>query len=422
MKKGSSMRSNRRITAILGASVLLSTAVLTGCTSGGGGQEEPSSLSFVTWLGDEGLAKWQTAADAFEEATGTHIEIESIPFESYDQVVTSRIEAGNAPDLMESVTEKQALLTGADLLEDLSDQPWVSDQIPAVADFAASYYDGKTYAFIPALDSAGVFYNVDLFEAQGVEVPTTWDEFLDVVGTFRAAGITPLAVGAKDGWPLNVQANEFGTSALAGSDETTDLLNGDLAYADSSWEGILTAWSDLIAAGGYNPDALGMDYNASAAEFAGGEAAMFIQGSFAIPSIRAAAPDLNMSVFPLPYGHEGDDRVASVGFGSMLAVPKTAPNLAGAKEFLTFLTDPEVLTPFLEKSAAFSGITGITPQLDPSLDALAALVESNSAEYNLAGGTTAPVNAALSTGVQGLMSGTMTVADVLASMDRARTS
>ena len=400
--------------------MLLSATVLTGCSAATTPDEGGGELTFVTWLTDDGLARWQTIADAFEEKTGTHVEIENIPFESYDQVVTSRIEAGNAPDIMQSVTEKQALLTGADLLEDLSDQPWVANEISAVADFAPAYSDGKTFAFIPALDSAGVFYNVDLFKAQGVEVPSTWDDFLDVVKTFRAAGITPLAVGAKDGWPLNVQANEFATSALAGSDETQKLADGDLSYADSGWADIMSSWNDLIQAGGYNPEALGMDYNASAAEFAGGNAAMFIQGSFAIPSIRSAAPDLNMSVFPLPFGQEGDNAVASVGYGSMLAVPKAAPNLTGAKAFLEFIADPAVLQPFLEKSAAFSGFTGITPKLDPSLDALADLVASNSAEYNLAGGTGAAANAAIATGVQGLMAGTMTVDDVLASMDRAR--
>ena len=40
----------------------------------------------------------------------------------------------------------------------------------------------------------GVFYNQDLFEEQGVEVPTTWTEFLDVCKALKDKGIQPLAL------------------------------------------------------------------------------------------------------------------------------------------------------------------------------------------------------------------------------------
>lgn len=374
-------------------------------------------LTFLTWTGGDAGKKWENVAAAYESATGVAVKIEVIPSETYDQVLTSRIEAGNAPDLIETIVEKQDAFVGGGLLADLSGEPWVANNIPAVQDFK-NFYDGKTYAFIGALDVAGVFYNVNLFNEQGLEVPTTWDAFKDAVIKLRAAGITPLASGGKDSWTLNVQANQMSTGALFGTGETIKLRSGELKFSESKWKDILTDWYELIKMGAYDKQVLGIDWPSSANQFAAGEAAMLIQGSFALPAVREANPDMNVGLFALPYG--GSEPVASVNYGSMLAVPAAAKNQEGAKAFLNFLADPANLGPFLADAKAFSSFVGVTTDLDPALNSIADLVETNSAEYNLTPGTSAAVNSAIGTGVQGLMGGTMTVAEVLDSMDRAQ--
>lgn len=41
----------------------------------------------------------------------------------------------------------------------------------------------------------GFFYNKDLFEQAGIEAePATWEEFLDVCGKLKDAGITPMTM------------------------------------------------------------------------------------------------------------------------------------------------------------------------------------------------------------------------------------
>ncbi len=47
----------------------------------------------------------------------------------------------------------------------------------------------------------GVYYNLDAFAAAGLEVPTTYDEFVKVLDAFVAKGITPLAEAGAE-YPL----------------------------------------------------------------------------------------------------------------------------------------------------------------------------------------------------------------------------
>ncbi len=166
---------------------------LSGC-SGAGSPDDGASLSFVTWNGGDAGVSWQNLAAAYEAETGIPVEIEIVPGDTYDSVMTSRIEAGKGPDIFQ-VMSRDTMVAAGQLL-DLSDQPWVDREIPAVKDLA-KLFDGKTYTFTGGLDVAGVFYNKDIFEANDLTVPTTWEEFMSTVKTLRAAGITPLAVGAR---------------------------------------------------------------------------------------------------------------------------------------------------------------------------------------------------------------------------------
>ena len=38
----------------------------------------------------------------------------------------------------------------------------------------------------------GVYYRKDLFTANGISVPKTWDDFVAACATLKAAGITPI--------------------------------------------------------------------------------------------------------------------------------------------------------------------------------------------------------------------------------------
>ena len=66
-------------------------------------------------------------------------------------------------------------------------------------------YQGKTYGLPNDVGPIVFWYNKELCEKAGVD-PTKikdWDDFIDAVKKCQAAGITPLAAGGKDKWPLH---------------------------------------------------------------------------------------------------------------------------------------------------------------------------------------------------------------------------
>ena len=59
-------------------------------------------------------------------------------------------------------------------------------------------FDGVNYMYPMKASYQGVFFNEDIFIANGVKIPNTWDQFKAAIETFKAAGVTPIAGGFAD--------------------------------------------------------------------------------------------------------------------------------------------------------------------------------------------------------------------------------
>jgi raffinose/stachyose/melibiose transport system substrate-binding protein len=63
---------------------------------------------------------------------------------------------------------------------------------------------GKLYGMPYNSGMVGFWYNTALFEKAGITAPPTkWADFLEVVKKLKAAGVTPIALAAKDKWPVH---------------------------------------------------------------------------------------------------------------------------------------------------------------------------------------------------------------------------
>ena len=69
----------------------------------------------------------------------------------------------------------------------------------------AAQFQGKDYGVPTGISFVtGVYYNKDLFQKNGVQVPTTWDEFIAACEAFKAKGITPIVMGGAEKWPVGL--------------------------------------------------------------------------------------------------------------------------------------------------------------------------------------------------------------------------
>ena len=170
-------------------------------------QDDQCVISFLTvWSGEDELPNWEAMVAPFVEETGCTIEVEST--RDIVPVLTTRVEAGNPPDIagVPSFGAIRTFLEEGDVVPlDFLDMDRMSAQFGEVW-LELGTFDGTLYGVFPraALKSL-VWYSPPAFEAAGYEVPTTWDEMLDLCDTIFDDGAACFSVGlesgAASGWP-----------------------------------------------------------------------------------------------------------------------------------------------------------------------------------------------------------------------------
>jgi len=123
--------------------------------------------------------------------------------------------------------ENQFLPSSIPLLKDAKGDTWA---IPDAGQFAALLY-----------------YNKDVFTKNGVKVPTNYAEFLSAVKTFKAKGVVPLALFAKEKWP-GVQLFDI----LASREDPKGITKLDLGEgkaSDLAYKNAATKLLELVKAG-----------------------------------------------------------------------------------------------------------------------------------------------------------------------------
>jgi len=112
------------------------------------------------------------------ENPGIKLNLEVVSWNDVHQVVDTRIANNNAPDILNIDTFSEFVPDGLLMpVKDYCPEELFEDFFPAF--IAESVIDDTVWA-VPDLASArALFYNVDLLEEAGVEVPTTWAELED---------------------------------------------------------------------------------------------------------------------------------------------------------------------------------------------------------------------------------------------------
>lgn len=173
-------------------------------------KEVPTSQGVVTvlgtWGGDE-LSNFQKAVFPFTEETGIGMAFEGT--RDLAAVLTTRVEAGNPPDLavLPNPGQMQELAAAGELV----DISTFMDMDQLQDDYAQAWLDLASYEgtlhgiFYKAANKSLVWYNPTAFEAAGYEVPTTWDEMTALSDQIVADGAAPWCVGVESGsasgWP-----------------------------------------------------------------------------------------------------------------------------------------------------------------------------------------------------------------------------
>ena len=220
----------------------------------------------------------------------------------------------------------------ADLTDYLKADGWMDTFNGGEGAFSQQTYDGKIYAVPLNIAAACVFYNTEMFANAGIDtMPTDWDGMLDACQKLQDAGYTPLTISAGTAWCLSMLCGYLCDSEGVDIDA---LNNGTASWLDDN---VVTATNKMLEISKYfQPTAAGDTNDVATANFYNEEAAMLIQGSWAIAQINGSNPAFEdkCGVFAFP-GTDG--RV--IAKSDSLAMSSTTKYPEAAIAFMKYFTD-----------------------------------------------------------------------------------
>lgn len=324
-------------TSDAGSDETTDTAMATGCEPSTGDVE----LTFTTWIpGIEDVVDlWNAENPDIQVTVQTGPNGNGGTYQNF----FNQLEAGNAPDLGQ--IEYDAL-PNFRVQDGLTDLGACADVMAAQGDFVDWTWnqvsfgeEGHAYGVPQDAGPMAMFYRADLFEENGIAVPTTWAEYEEAAVKIKEAGgyITNFSqsdINQFAGFVWQAGGSWFQND---GTEWTVDLTSDESVKVADYWQGLID--QGLVSA---NPPWTSEWDNA----YNTGSDWTWISAVWGANSIASGAPDTSgkWAVAPMPQWEAGDAAAGNWG-GSSTAVFKGSEHVYEAAKFALWLnTSDEALT------------------------------------------------------------------------------
>jgi multiple sugar transport system substrate-binding protein len=353
---------HRRASRLLGILIIL-TLVLTTAPFQRATAQDTVTISYFTFsAAPDHIEDLDKMVALFEAANpGIKVKVETAPYADYFTELQTRIAGGDAPDTFELNFENFVTYASKGTLLDLTSA--------VDAETAARYYpealkafqlDGTQYGLPASFSDVVLFYNKDMFDAAGVEYPTsdwTWAE--------ERAAAEKLTSAAKGVWGqyAPISFHEFYKTAAQ---------NGCSFFGEDG--SVTVNQPKCVEALQYMVDAQTNGLQPSEADMAGvsdgdmfmqGQIGMLTTGIWMFTAFQDAPFKWDIAVEP------GNTQKASHFFSNAAVVSKDTKNAEAAAKWVAFLTsDSEVAKvrvaaswelPALQDESLFQDYLALTP-------------------------------------------------------------
>ncbi len=334
---------------------------------------EEVTLSMGSWRVDD-TAQMGQILDAFH-AKYPNITIKFDPTNppDYNAVLRTQLEGGTAPDLYYLRSYATSLqLYNEGFLDSLADLPGLKENFSEASRAPWATEDGTPYGIPFIAVSHGVYYNQAIFNELGLQIPTTWQQFIADAQTIKDAGYTPIANGSGDEWTIaEIVFMNLAPNFIGGREGRLAYLSGDRCFNDSNAVAAFQGIKDIAP---FLPDGqAALTYYDSQQLFLMGEAAMWLGGSWDIPFFETEAPDFEWGVFAVP-APEGQPGYITFHMDAGMGVNAASTHKEEAKLFLEWMTSEEFAKMFGDLMPGFFPVRDNPPALnDPHANEFLAL-------------------------------------------------
>ncbi|MEV8253810.1 extracellular solute-binding protein [Rhodoglobus sp. NPDC076762] len=371
--------------AVLTAAAALT---LTGCSAASDSSSSDGSQTLTVlhkWPEGDHAEFFDKIVEEFEAANpGVNIEMTSVQDDPYKERIRVLTAAQDLPDVYfawPGAYGEQFFNAGlaADLTDELAGE-WGDSLMPAALD--AYSVDGANYAVPISMSGKYMVYNTDIFDANDVEVPATYDELLTACDTFTDAGIPAISMGNNAMWP-----GVHYLTTLVAKNVPQDVISQDSNPVTAKFTdpGYVQAFEQLgeLADRCFTEGANGISNDSAKAEIQTGVAAMYYGESNIFSIFREAngatadvAAAWNFFAFP-EISDAGGDQASLTGAPDGFLVNSSSDNKALAIDFLKFFTSQDGGALLLEMRdrpsaviGAEAGVENVLPQLEDALGQL----------------------------------------------------
>jgi len=430
-------RSRITRTVAISASALLAVGALAGC--GASGDDGGDGKVTITWwhngTGDPLKSLWQDVADEFmAQHENVTVKVEAYQNEDLQRtLIPNALRSGSGVDLLQAWGGGELKdQVAAGYLMDITDQ--VQDTVDEIGPVVSGWQlEGKTYGLPFQYGIEGFWYNKDLFAQAGIDaVPTTLDELNEDVAKLKAAGITPIAVGAGDKWPAAHWWYNFVLKSC--SPDVLRTAQAQFDFSDACFVEAGDELEDFLATEPFQEGFLATPAQQGAGSSAGlvatGKAAMELMGHWD-PGVMGgilkdsgsqaeatAPPFLGWFNFPGIDGAQGDP-TAALGGGDGFACAAWAP--PECVELLQYIESEDVQKRFGASGAGLPVLPAAASSItDPNLQqVLEGLQSASYVQLWLDTTYGATVGGAMNDGIVALFGGQGTPEDIVTAMQNA---
>jgi raffinose/stachyose/melibiose transport system substrate-binding protein len=309
----------------------------------------------------------QKIAEYMEAHPNVKINVDAVLNDSYKEKIRVLVSSDDLPDVFTSWSDSfaQNLVSSERImpLNDIlaEDTEWSGKIIES--QFGGFTFDDVTYGVPFTIDGKAFFYNKDIFKENNLEVPETYDEFIDVLDQLKAAGYeNPLVEGLTNAWAISHYMGTIFQRIVDPAVTAVDYNQATGEFTDAGYVKGLEVFKQLTDYMGDVSTAI--DHEAARNMFGNGEAPI-VYMQFAEVKMVEDIGKVDFGFFNFPAFADGKgDPGALTGAPEGWMLSKNAP--PEAVDFLKFLTSEETAFEFTKTDGQLNAIKGAVTEENTS--------------------------------------------------------
>jgi ABC-type glycerol-3-phosphate transport system substrate-binding protein len=343
----------------------------------------------AVWTGTE-QKNFKRVLDAFEKKTGASTTFTSTG-DDISAALEPRIAGGAAPDvailpqpgLLNDFVQRGALKP----VEDVAGKEVDANYAPIWRRYG-TVNDQLYGVWVKAANKSLVWYNTSVFDDAGVKPAASFDQMLSDMQTISDFGVTPLSVGAANGWTLtDIFENIY--LAQAGPDMYDQLSSHSIPWTDPSVIEALNTMAKVVPSKfivGGTSDALQTEFTESVQNLFSNppKGAMEIEGDFVAATISGdtkakVGSDAKQFSFPAI----GENPAPTITGGDVAVMFNDNP---AARALIRYLATPEAAETWAKPGGYLSANRNVAMKAYPNAttrDIAKALVTSDNVRFDM---------------------------------------